>query len=159
MEKNINLDKIYTNQNGLSLIRQSINDFIDFSAFEEIIDPCAGAGQFKTAIKEITHQYDIEPETSDIIKQDFFKLNLEPKNRLIICSPPFGKNFYTGRKFLNKCSTNSTAIASIVSGKIELENLIYGFKLIFSKKFEGKCFTREGVDIELPHKFCIWIKN
>lgn len=153
----INLDKVYTNSNGLRIIKKALNETLDLSFYSSIIDPCAGRGEFKS-ILPITKQYDIYPENKDIIKSDFFDINLEfSYKRIIICSPPFGDD--KGKKFLNHASKMAYCIASIISKDIEPDIFIDGFKLIKTVKFKDKCFNKNGIDIKLNHYFCIWIKK
>ena len=154
----MNLDKVYTNKRGLKMIKQALEENVNYKDFNQIIDPCAGSGEFKT-ILPVTHQYDIEPDSDNIIKKDFFKLQLNKNvERLIICSPPFGNDLEKGKRFLLRASQFSTTIGSIVSKNVEHESLIPNFKLIFKEQFKGKCFIKDGKDIDLNHYFCIWTK-
>jgi len=153
----INLDKVYTDSKGLEFVNRILVNSLDLNSYSSIIDPCAGEGAFKTIIP-VTQQYDISPDSKDIIKSNFFDINLEfDINRLMICSPPFGDD--RGYKFLNHASKMGSCVAAIVSRKIEAENFIDGFDLIKKKEFKDKCFNKNGIDIELKHLFCIWVKR
>ena len=154
---NYNLDKVYTNNKGLKLIKEEVHKHINIDEYYEIIDPCAGNGAFKT-ILPVTKQYDIEPDSGDIEKLDFFDLKLKYSDRLIVCSPPFGKDFELGKRFLEHASKMANTIVAIVSKKANLSELLPSYDLLSSKVFEGKCFTKNGEDIELKHILCIFHK-
>lgn len=149
-------DKVYTNNKGLKIIKDFISKNIDLSLYNDIIDPCAGQGQFSTII-ELTKQYDIEPERECVIKKDFFDVKLKySDDRLIICSPPFMDDY--GEKFLDHCSKMSSSVIAIVSKKIDHSNFIKGFKLVNKVVFKDKCFTKNNNDIKLEHFLCLWCK-
>lgn len=154
-------DKVYTNEKGLSIIKKFINNNLHINEFNEIVDPCAGSGEFSTVIP-VTHQFDIEPDSKNIIKMDFFDLDLDVdsnENRLIVCSPPFGVNFDLGSIFLHKASKQCNTLLSIVPSYIDVENLLDGFVLIAKKYFIGECFIKDGKAVELKHIICIWRKR
>lgn len=150
-------DKVYTNFKGLYTIKKTVEELFDLSFFTEIIDPSAGSGQFKS-ILPITKQYDILPENDDIVKQNFFELDLEyHSKRMIATSPPFGND--RAKKFLNHCSKSCSVLIAITSNKIDHENFISGFTLISNKQFEPFSFIKNKKCLDLKHCLSVWVKK
>jgi len=143
MSKNTNkieLDKYYTPVNlAIELIEQTL-DFIGRDNIDTIIEPSSGNGSFsnylfdKYSSKYKILAYDIEPEESRIIKQDFLKLDLEYNDRcLIIGNPPFGKTGGVASQFYKKSCTISKYIAFILSTNHYNNDIsLYLYDLVYS---------------------------
>ena len=97
-------DKYYT---PVSLAKECIDKtfkIIGEENISDIIEPSAGNGSFSNQLFFCT-AYDIEPESNNIIKQDFLKLDLPyKKGRLIIGNPPYSK----GQKSANDNAQNQS---------------------------------------------------
>jgi len=89
-------------------------ELIGKSNVSEIIEPSAGNGSFSSQIENCI-AYDIAPESSNIIEQDFLTLDLPYKsNRLFIGNPPFGARNSLSISFFNKCCEMGDYIAFIL---------------------------------------------
>ena len=94
---------------------------------EVFIEPSAGDGAFSNPLHKFIGKekrciaIDIEPETNNIIKHDFFtfpwkKYSLPASNKVVvILSPPFGTNNKTATKFFNDCAEKGDTIYFICS--------------------------------------------
>lgn len=87
-----------------------------------VIEPSAGNGSFIESIKTLVNNYkfyDLEPEHSEIHKQDFLefdytKFNQQFANIHIIGNPPFGRQSSLAIKFIKKCCLFSKSISFIL---------------------------------------------
>lgn len=145
----INLDKYYTDKKlakkCINLVQKYVKDI------SEYIEPSAGDGSFSLQLDSCI-AYDIEPEHSSIIRQDFLELKLPYlKNRCIIGNPPFGQRMLTAQKFFRKATELGDYIAFILPiSQLWNTNSLYEFDLIYSEdlgkvKYSGKllhcCFN------------------
>ena len=73
------IDKYYTKDIIVDSCLQNVKKHIDISMTDDvIIEPSAGDGSFISGIKEMSQKfifYDIEPEHSEIVKQDYLKVD------------------------------------------------------------------------------------
>ncbi len=150
----MNEDQVYTNARGIYEMKKFLRMCkIDPKKYKEIVDPSAGGGELGTLIP-FTLQMDIDPKAEGIIKQDFFGWKSDYwLDCLIITSPPFGKDFELGKRFLKHAAENCRSLVAIVSRKqnvLELESLLK-MKLCKWTMFNGKCFTKNNEQIELNH--------
>ena len=79
-------------------------DVIGEKNITEYIEPSAGSGVFLDYLDKPYLAYDIKPDDSRVVKQDYLNLDLDyKKGRCIIGNPPFGnsKNDLV-KKFYNK---------------------------------------------------------
>jgi len=128
----INLDKYYTDT---KLAKHCIlTTFKKIKNITEIIEPSAGNGSFSLQIKNCI-AYDIEPDHSSIIKQDFLILNLPyKKGRLFIGNPPFGTRNILSVKFYKCAITMGDFIAFILpASQFNNSQQMYDFNLIHSE--------------------------
>lgn len=105
-------DKFYTN----SYVAKSCIELVDLSEYDVIIEPSAGNGSFSSQIDNCI-AYDIKPEHTDIVKQDYLKLDItefKDKKVLTIGNPPFGVQSNLAIKFFNKAAEYSDTIAFIL---------------------------------------------
>ena len=132
MSKILN-DKYYTNTSLAKYCIDKTFSIIGEENIGDVIEPSAGDGSFSNQLN--CTAYDIEPENSNIIKQDFLKLNLKYKSqRLIIGNPPFGERGNLIRKFYNKSVELGDYIAFILPIKFYNNNeSLYKFDLIYSE--------------------------
>jgi len=119
------LDKYYFDHNFgkkkvIAIIEENPNA-------EVFIEPSAGDGAFSNPLHKFIGKekrciaIDIEPETNNIIKHDFFtfpwkKYSLPISNKIVvILSPPFGTNNKIAIKFFNNCAEKGDKIYFICS--------------------------------------------
>lgn len=145
MMAKIDNDKYYT---PIELAKHCINksyENIGENNISEIIEPSAGNGSFSNQLNCIA--YDIEPENSDIIKQDFLVLNLNhKKGRLIIGNPPFGNRMNLAQKFYKKSIQISDYIAFILPiSQLNNSRSLYEFDLIYSEDLGKQIYS--GVEL------------
>ena len=113
------LDKFYTRKN----LAKKLIDEIDINKYNTIIEPSAGNGSFSNQIEKCI-AYDIEPEASGIIKQDFLTLDKDFQSpTLVIGNPPFGRNSSLALAFINKASLFADTIAFILPKSFKKESL------------------------------------
>lgn len=157
-----NLDKFYTKKE----IAKKLIQEIDIKNFDIIIEPSAGNGSFSDEINNCI-AYDIEPENENIIKKDFFEVEIDIKNKntLIIGNPPFGKRSYLAKKFIKKSiDIGSDTIAFI------LPNTFYkkSNQNIFPKEWvlekiinlgDSSFYLTEDKEYFVPCSFFVWTKN
>ena len=115
------LDKFYTKSSIAKLCLSQL----DLSQYDFILEPSAGNGSFSHLIPNC-YAIDIEPESEDIIKQDFFLYEPENKNKiLVIGNPPFGQQSNLALRFFNHAAEFADTIAFILPKsfkKISLQN-------------------------------------
>merc|ERR1711967_191709 len=99
-----NLEKFYTKNSTAKLCVELWRDKIKVSKKDIVIEPSAGNGSFSSIIKDSFQNfkaYDIEPECTSIIKQDFLELDLEKFDKPIhfVGNPPLGRNSFLAKRF------------------------------------------------------------
>lgn len=124
IKKSSCLDQYYTKsliaEKCLSVLKRVINTSIIFGN-SIFLEPSAGTGVFIDAIykvfcnKEIV-AYDIEPKNIEIVKNNFWVVDLsEYSNIITVGNPPFGNRSSMAIEFFNKAAVCSSVIAFIVS--------------------------------------------
>jgi hypothetical protein len=106
------LDKFYTKPEVAELCVATLNNITDIDLW---LEPSAGAGVFLSRLPLPRLGLDLEPDSHDIIQQDFFTY-IPPSNVkvAVIGNPPFGKNSNLAIKFFNHAASWATIIAFIV---------------------------------------------
>lgn len=105
----MNLDQFYTKPD----VAQLCCDVIDFSEYDTILEPSAGAGVFLELLpKEKRVGIDLEPKHSEVAEQDFFLY--KGTESLVIGNPPFGRVSSLAIKFFNHAATFADTIAFII---------------------------------------------
>lgn len=117
--RNEGLDKFYTNDNIVDLCLTTLQEIHAIDNFDIVIEPSAGNGKFLLKLpKEKRIGFDILPEHSEIIQQDFFEYQISQneinKSILVIGNPPFGKLCSLAIKFFNHASQFANTIAFII---------------------------------------------
>jgi len=149
----INLDKYYTDINIAKHCISKTYEIIGVENITEVIEPSAGNGSFSNLINGFSNDfngcisYDIEPEHSSIIKQDFLKLELlYKKGRLIIGNPPFGNKNLLAMKFFKKSTEFSDYISFILPiSQYNNNQQMFEFDLIYSEDLGKKAYS--GIDV------------
>jgi predicted RNA methylase len=152
------LDKFYTKPEiALACIQR-----LDISQYDLIIEPSAGAGAFSNQI-EGSIAYDLEPENSNVTKQDWFSYS-QPRNSkkrtLVIGNPPFGQQNSLAVKFINHAASFADTIAFILPLSFQKESVQDKLNLNYTLSQEWvvpkNSFTLENESINVPAVFQIW---
>lgn len=152
-------DKFYTKKN----LAKKLIDTLDINKYNTIIEPSAGNGSFSSQIKNCI-AFDIEPEASNIIKQDFLTLdkNFQPPI-LVIGNPPFGRNSSLALAFIKKSSLFADTIAFILPKSFKKESLYNKIPLNFwienEIDLEDDSFYFNGDIVKIPCVFQVYIKK
>jgi hypothetical protein len=134
----------------------------DIEGYDMIIEPSAGNGSFSSQIKNCI-AYDIVPEAEHIIKQDFFKLeiNKDKYNKILVLgNPPFGKRANLAVNFFNHAGIFATTIAFIVPlqfRKWSVQNKLNNkFHLLSDTNLPSESFIFNDKEISINCCFQIW---
>ena len=120
--KKSELDKFYTKP---KIAQQCVDSLSAFSNIELWLEPSAGAGVFLSRLPEPKVGLDLEPDSDDILQQDFFTYKAPNKHIAVVGNPPFGRNSSLAIKFFNYAATFADIIAFIVPKtfrKISVQN-------------------------------------
>jgi len=128
-------DKYYASPELAKYCINKTKEIIGEENITEYFEPSAGAGVFLNYLPPNTLAYDIEPEDSRIIKQDYLTLNLPyKKGRLIIGNPPYGTRNTLAVKFYKKSIYLGDYIAFILPiSQLHNTQQMYEFDLIHSE--------------------------
>jgi len=163
--KNGGLDKYYTNPTVatyfVEVIKQVLGDQITF-----VVEPSAGNGSFLEPIEQVLKvpylAYDLKPENTQIIKADWFTVDI-PENTTVIGNPPFGFSANLAIKFFNHAAKKANAICFIVPKTFKKtsihKKLNENFHLIYQEDCAKNSFLLEGMPYDVPCTFQIWIKQ
>lgn len=133
-----------------------------------VIEPSAGAGSFINDIKNIcdnTIFYDIMPEHSEIVEQDYLTCDLSNYSQKIhvIGNPPFGRQSSLATKFIKHSCKYCHSISFILPKSFKKDSLKKKFPLKFHCVHESdiidNSFTINGKDYDVPCVFQIWVKK
>lgn len=137
MGNKIELDKYYTPTSIAEYCYKKVIEIVGKENISDIIEPSAGQGVFLDIIGEDfkVHSYDIAPEDSRIVKQDYLELDLPYKeNRLILGNPPYGRCLNMAQKFYKKSVELGDYIAFILPiSQLNTNRTFYEFDLIYSE--------------------------
>jgi predicted RNA methylase len=162
------IDKFYTKTD---IAKQCIKYFFDtIKPLEEdiILEPSAGNGSFSNQLKNEKNKiigYDILPESDDIIKQDFLKLDIkqfENKTIHIIGNPPFGRQSSMAKLFIKKCCEFAKTISFILPKSFKKDSFQNTFDkyyhLVFEIDLSQNSFMINDIEYDVPCIFQIWKK-
>jgi len=166
------IDKFYTSPDVAKECLQHILQHIQIDTVEDlIIEPSAGNGSF---IPEIMQQcqntrfYDIEPEHSEILKQDYLILDCKLlvksfKKIHVIGNPPFGRQSSLAIQFIKKSAEFADTISFILPKSFKKDSMQKhfpaNFHLVFQSDIETNSFLQDGLSIDVPCVFQIWQKR
>jgi len=165
------IDKYYTKNTVVDSCLQSVKDNIQITSTDLIIEPSAGNGSFIPGIKSLTSNfifYDLEPENSEIIKQDYLLSNHNGLketfgNIHIIGNPPFGRQSSLAIKFIKKSCEFCDSVSFILPKSFKKDSLKRAFPLRFHLIFEtdlpDNSFLVDGQEHNVPCIFQIWEKK
>ncbi len=137
-----------------------------------IIEPSAGNGSFINSIKSLSNNYlfyDLEPEHSEIIKQNFLELDTDQfKNKYdkihMIGNPPFGRQSSLAIKFIKKACQFVDTISFILPKSFKKDSLKKHFNnyfyLINEIDLPKNAFYINNDELcDVPCVFQIWEKK
>ena len=161
-KKHIN-DKFYTKT---EVVNDLISEIKDIDKYDLIIEPSAGDGKFYDVLSS-KHQnvigLDIDPESPNIIKQDWFeyKLDIKYKKVLVAGNPPFGNQSSLAMKFIKKCDELKVdTIAFILTKSFKKESvqnkMPLNYHLSYEIDLDDNSFLLDGKDYKVPSIFQIW---
>lgn len=154
-----NLDKLYTKPE----IAKWCIDKLDFSRYTGVVEPSAGDGSFHYQIPVKNKiSYDVAPENPEIVQANWFDIQTDLTNWLVIGNPPYGIRNKLSRQFINHAETlGAETIAFIlpnVFNKHTLQNHIrYNISQVYP--LPENSFSYNGEDFSLPASFFIFEKN
>lgn len=165
------IDKFYTKDIVVELCLNLVKKYIEINTDDLIVEPSAGNGSFITGIKSLSSNfrfYDLEPDNSEIIKQDYLLYDYGiVKNTYskihIIGNPPFGRQSSFAIKFIKKSCEFCDSVSFILPKSFKKDSLKKTFPLNFHLLFEidlpDKSFLVDGVEHNVPCIFQIWEKK
>jgi predicted RNA methylase len=165
------IDKYYTNNNTVNYCFDLIKKNIDIDYDNDlIIEPSAGNGAFISQIKTSSKNnlfIDLEPENSEIIKQDYLDLDISFKCNYrkihVIGNPPFGRQSSIAINFIKKSAEFCDSISFILPKSFKKESLKnhfpLSFHLIIETELPDNSFLVEGKEYNVPCVFQIWKKK
>lgn len=174
------IDKFYTKSSVAGDCIQYVITHIDIDPHNDIIiEPSAGNGSFISEIKKISNNYlfyDIEPDNSEIMKQDYLEMNfstiewmnLDTKTKIkpkihIIGNPPFGRQSTLAIQFIKKSAEIADSISFILPKSFKKDSMMRHFPtkfhLLYQKDIDNDSFLVEGVTTDVPCVFQVWQKQ
>ena len=166
------IDKFYTSPNIVNICIQFIKENIHIQKNDLCIEPSTGDGAFINGIKTLTTNYkfyDLEPEHSEIIKQDYLKYDYNTIKKLnfnkihVIGNPPFGRQSSLAIKFIKKSVEYCDSISFILPKSFKKDSLKKHFDLYFHLKYEyvlpKNSFIVGNKPHDVPCVFQIWVKK
>jgi predicted RNA methylase len=166
------IDKYYTADNIVKKCMELIKTNISITKNDLCIEPSAGNGAFIEAIKSLFMNYkfyDLEPENSAIIKQDYLtfaydtliKTNYNKKH--VIGNPPFGRQSSLAIQFIKKSIEYCDSISFILPKSFKKDSLKKHFPLNFHLVCEydlpENSFMVDNKRYDVPCVFQIWVKK
>jgi predicted RNA methylase len=162
------IDKFYTKPEIAKLCINNFKNHIKPKKEDIIIEPSAGNGSFSSQLNNICKvvAYDIEPDNTNIIKQDYLKLDIKEymnKKIHIIGNPPFGRQSSLAKLFIKKSCIFASSISFILPKsfkKTSFKNVFEEhFHLIFEMDIPDKSFLINDIEYDVPCIFQIWKKQ
>jgi predicted RNA methylase len=165
------IDKYYTKNIIVELCLNFVKKYIQINNEDLIIEPSAGNGSFIDGIKSLTSNfrfYDLEPDNTEIIKQDYLLYDYGDINKYfskihIIGNPPFGRQSSLAIKFIKKSCEFCDSISFILPKSFKKDSLKKTFPLNFHLIFEidlpDKSFLVDSIEHDVPCIFQIWEKK
>ena len=164
------IDKYYTNVNTVNFCMDLLINKISVCDKDLIIEPSAGNGAFAERINEQCCDvlyYDVEPEETFIIKQDYLKLEPPDKcnyNRIfVIGNPPFGRQSSLAIKFIKKSCEYCDILGFILPKSFKKDSMKkhfpLNFHLIIEEDLKENSFIVDGSSYHVPCIFQVWEKR
>jgi len=161
-------EKYYTSHAVVKKLLVSYNKIIEKNETDLWIEPSAGNGSFASNLcdRDLV-AYDIAPEGPNIIKQDFFELNLDIWSNPLhfIGNPPFGRQSSIAIRFIKRITAcdKTKSLAFILPKSFKKDSMKRSFPLNYhlehEEDIEKDGFVIEGAIIDVPCVFQIWVKK
>lgn len=151
------LDKFYTNPK----VAEYCLSLLALDDYDLVIEPSAGNGSFSNLIDNVL-AFDLEPENSSIIKQDWFTYSRSRSEGrvLVVGNPPFGQQNNLTLQFVNHAALFASTIAFVLPisfMKESVQNKIdKNFHLTASYFLPKKSFLLNGDPVDVPCVFQVW---
>ena len=162
-----NFDKYYTHPDIAKLFINKINQFMDLSKFDLIIEPSAGSGNILNLLPNNSVGLDLEPDGLGILQQDF--LTYQPPNVTkiaVVGNPPFGVGYMNplAKAFFNHSAKWADTICFIVPSKWQSSWKVHrqldkNFGLYFSEILPKKSFVFGGKACHVNCCMQIWSRQ
>lgn len=161
-------EQYYTKEAIVNKICDTLNEKLNISETDMIIEPSAGNGAFINKIKSLSENYlffDINPQHDEIQKQDFLQFNyldtqLEYSNIHIVGNPPFGRLSSIALKFIKHACAFCDSITFILPRSFKKDSWLRrfnrSFHLVHQEDLPDNSFTFNNKDINIPCLFQIW---
>ena len=161
------IDKYYTNPLIAKQCVDMIKNNINIAEDDLIIEPSAGNGSFINDIKTISSNhifYDLEPENTEIVKQDYLTFNYCGVKRVhVIGNPPFGRQSSLAIKFIKKSTSYCHSLSFILPKSFKKDSMKkcfpLNYHLIFEFDIPDNSFVVDGKEHDVPCVFQIWEKR
>lgn len=165
------MDKFYTKEFIAQTCVNRVEVFANIDSNDLIIEPSAGNGSFLQSIKLLSSNtlfIDIDPENSEIKKQDYLTLDIDPltlihKNIHVIGNPPFGRQSSLAIKFIKKSCEFCQSISFILPKSFRKDSMKSYFPLNFHLEDEmdlpDHAFSIDGDTHHVPCVFQIWVRK
>jgi len=165
------IDKFYTSTIAVKECLQQVSNHLQIdSANDLIIEPSAGNGSFIEDINKLCQNtlfYDIEPEHSGILKQDYLLLNTNDFTKLgkihVIGNPPFGRQSTLAIQFIKKSAEFADSISFILPKSFKKDSMRNHFPkkfhLIYQMDLDANSFLQDENPVDVPCVFQIWQKQ
>jgi len=166
------IDKYYTKDSVAELCLNMVKQTIQINTADDfIIEPSAGNGAFIAGIKTLTRNYlfyDVEPEHTEIIKQDYLLYEYNTgehgsSKTHVIGNPPFGRQSSLAIQFIKKSCGFAHSISFILPKSFKKDSLQKTFPphfhLLFEMDLPEKSFLVDGAEHTVPCIFQIWEKK
>lgn len=160
MASKYGLDKFYTKTE----VAEKLINAVDINNYSSIIEPSAGNGSFSKQINNCS-AIDIEPESEEITKQDFFDFNGNNLKGpvLVIGNPPFGRNGSLALAFIKKASEFADTIAFILPKSFKKQSFYDKIPLNFWLEkqidLEDNSFMYEEQEVLIPCVFQVYVRK
>lgn len=171
LKRNIK-DKYYTKNEVVEICVKNLEQNIKIDDNDICIEPSAGNGSFIKNIKSVFKNYkfyDIEPESEEIVKQDYLDFNIEKiiekkYNKIhILGNPPFGRQSSLAIKFIKKSVLYCDSISFILPKSFKKDSLRkhfpLNFHLIYEYDLPKNSFIVDNKEYDVPCVFQIWLKK
>ena len=165
-------DKYYTTDSAVKICMDLFKKHIENTNNDLCIEPSAGNGSFIKNIKSVFKNYkfyDIEPESEEIVKQDYLDFNIEKiiekkYNKIhILGNPPFGRQSSLAIKFIKKSVLYCDSISFILPKSFKKDSLRkhfpLNFHLIHEYDLPKNSFMVDNKEYDVPCVFQIWLKK
>jgi len=160
------LDKFYTKAH----VAKDCLDILDLNSYSRIIEPSAGAGAFSNQLKTNPRlsvlAFDLAPEHSSVLQQDWFDYTIKtPSPTLVVGNPPFGQQCSLALRFINHAFevVGAQTVAFILPRsfrKASVQGRIFSHStLVKDVEIGENSFELNGSDYNLNAVFQVWERS